>query len=82
MNVLEDDIYDLLVWFDNFVKIIDVRKWVKRINLLFVGFEYILDLVGDDYIVELDVKSGFFGIKLCVFINSCGFMLFEFIIKV
>lgn len=82
MNASEDDIHDLLARFDNFVKITDVRKRAKRINLLFVGFEHILDLPGDDYIVEPDVKSGFFGTKPRAFTNSCGFMSPEFTIKV
>lgn len=63
MNASEDDIHDLLARFDNFVKITDVRKRAKRINLLFVGFEHILDLAGEDYIVEPDVKSWFFWNK-------------------
>ena len=74
MNASENEIHDLLARFDNFVKITDVRKRAKKISLLFVGFEDILDLANEDYIVEPDVKSGFFGTKPRAFTNSCGFM--------
>ena len=74
MSASEDHIYDLLARFDNFVKITDVRKRAKKISLLFVGFEDILDPAKEDYKVEPDVKSGFFGTKPRAFTNSCGFM--------
>ena len=82
MNALEDEIHDLFARFDNFVKIRNVRKRAKKISLLFVGFEDILDLANKDYIVEREVKSGCFGTKPRAFTNSCGFMSPGFTVEV
>ena len=81
MNALEDEIHELLARFDNFVKIADMRKRAKRISVLFVGFDHILDLAEEDRKVESDVKGGFFGTKPRAFTNNCGFMSPEFITK-
>lgn len=74
MNASEDEIHDLLARFDDFVKITDVGKRAKRIGLLFVEFDHILDLAEEDYEVEPDVKGRFFVTKPRAFTNNCGFM--------
>ena len=74
MNASEDEIHDLLARFNNFVKITNVRKRAKKISLLFVGFEHILDLAEKDCKVELYAKRRCFRTKPRAFINSCGFM--------
>ena len=72
MNASEN----LLARFDNFVKIPDVRKRVKRIGLLFEKFDHLLNLDGRDLTIERNVK----GAK-SAFAKSCGFMSSGFTVK-
>ena len=81
INASEEEIQDLLARFHNFVKITDVRKRAKRISLLFVGFDHMLNLAEEDCNVEPDVKGECFKTKPRAFTNSCGFMSSGFTTK-